>query len=117
MARPKNANSKRQRAFKRLSQMTHLKREFAIEKLKTEFEIGDSYAATLYASYRTLRKEAGNMPQVFSVQDSRDGKACDPYIRVQNVLRPSQTDCLTPVAAKKAYAKSLTSRLAIAKKL
>jgi len=117
MSRPASPDSTRQRSFKRLAELTHLKRENAINILKDEFSIGDSYASTLYASYRTLRKEAGTMPHVYAVVDSKDNIPCKPYMRVQNVLEPKATDCRTPASAKKKYIKSLEIKLRQTKKL
>jgi len=57
------------------------------------------------------------MPRVYSIRDMKDGKQCQPYIKVQNVLKPKKSDCLNPVDAKLRYIKSLETKLAQTKKL
>jgi len=117
MARPANENSVRQRAFKLLNGMQNVKREVALKVLKDTFTIGDSYAATLHASFRTINKQNGVMVQVFSVRDMRDGKATTPYIKVQNVFNPTPTMCLNPTQAKKAYEMNMKQKIAASKVL
>ncbi len=111
MSRPISKTSKRQRGLKMLKTMKHMKREAAVEKLQERLDIGKSYAQTIHGTFRTQMKENKTMPQVFSVQDSRDGKKCKPYIRMQNVLKPKKADCLTPGEAKLAYIATLKKKL------
>jgi len=111
MARPANKNSVRQQGFKILDSLTHVKREYAIETLKEMFGIGDSYSATIYASWRTLNKENGNIIKVYTVKDMKDGKPVKPFIRIQNVFNPEPNACLNVDAAKALYKEKLNFKI------
>lgn len=117
MARKKDPNSVRQRAFKALDKMTDLKREVAIEKLKNTFSIGDSYAATLYAAHRTIGKETGKMTTVYTIRDVRDGQPVTPYLKVENTFNPPANACTSPKQAKQRYQKELKARIEFVKSL
>ncbi len=117
MARKIDPTSVRQRGFKLLNGMKTMKRENAISTLKQKFNIGDSYAATIYASHRTLHKEDGTMGKAYSVHDMRDGKSCMPYMRVENTfVRPKGTHS-SPSQARAAYSNKLERRIKAVKKL
>lgn len=117
MARKINAKSIRQRAFKLLDKLTNVKREKAIEKLKQKFSIGESYAATLHGSHRTINKENGTMKQVYSVRDVKDGKHVNPYLKVENVFNSNHAQFSTPAQAKQQYALVLKIKIEQAKLL
>ena len=117
MARKKDPNSVRQKAFKLLDGLKGTKREMVIKKLKTKYSIGDAYAATLYAAHRTINKENGTMAQVYSVRDMKDGKPVNPYIKIENVFNPNADACLTAVLAKRRYELGLKNKIAKAKRL
>jgi len=99
MSRKADPKSVRQRALKFLSTQTNIKREVVIGRLMKRFKIGEAYSATLYAQYRTDRKADGTMLQVFSIRETLNGEAVEPYLKVDNVLRPAADDALTPEAA------------------
>jgi len=117
MARKADPNSVRQRAFNLLDNLTEVKRENAINVLKNTFEIGDSYAATLYAAHRTINKENGTMVKVYSVRDIKDGKPVKPYLKVENTFNPKPDACLTAELAKGKYLLALKDKIAKAKQL
>lgn len=117
MARKADPNSVRQRAFKRLDDLKNVKRENAIAILKNEFSIGDSYAATVYASHRTINKNSGTMPQVFTVRDMKDGKPVKPYMKVENTFTPSPASSKTPAQAKAKYLRKQNSKISAVNKL
>lgn len=117
MARKKDPNSVRQRAFILLDTMTDIKREFVISKLMTKFSIGESYAATLYAAHRTINKNNGTMVKVYSVRDIKDGKPVKPYLKVENTFTPEPDDCLSAELAKAQYALDLENKIAKAQSL
>jgi len=117
MARQKDPTSVRQRAFLKLDGLTSVKRETAIKQLKDEFEIGDSYAATIYASHRTINKESGNMPMVYTVRDMKDGKPVKPYLKIENTFNPSPNTSKTPAKAKAKYLREQKAKITAVKKL
>lgn len=117
MARKKDPNSVRQRAFNMLDKLTEVKREKVIGILKETFNIGDSYAATLYAAHRTINKENGTMVKVYSIRDMKDGKAVKPYLKVENTFNPKPDACLTVELAKAKYIAGLKDKTAKAKRL
>lgn len=117
MARQKDPNSVRQRAFTMLDGLTEVKRETAIKQLKDSFSIGDSYAATIYASHRTINKDSGTMPQVFTIRDTKDGKQVTPYLKVENTFNPSPQSSKTPKQAKAKYLRKQNAKIAAVNKL
>ena len=117
MARKTDPNSVRQRAFTLLDKLTEIKREKVIDILKTTFDIGESYAATLYAAHRTINKENGTMVKVYSVRDIKDGKPVKPYLKVENTFNPAPDACLTAELAKAKYLQELESKKAKVKQL
>lgn len=112
MARKKDPNSVRQQALSYLGTQTQAKREVVIDRLMARFAIGQPYAATLYAQYRTDRKAAGTMVQVFSIRDRKDGQPVEPYLKVENVLRHGVDDALSEEDAIYDYLNSLTDKQA-----
>ncbi len=117
MARLKDPTSVRQRAFKKLNGLTSVKREDAIKLLKVEFSIGDSYAATIYASHRTINKNSGKMPQVYTVRDTKDGKPVVPYLKVENTFNPSPQSSKTAKQAKAKYLRTQKAKITAVNKL
>ena len=117
MARKADPNSVRQRAFAMLDDLTETKREHAIKQLKDTFDIGDSYAATIYASHRTINKDSGTMPQVFTVRDTKDGKPVVPYLKVENTFNPSPMASKTVAKAKAQYVRTQKAKIVAVKKL
>jgi hypothetical protein len=117
MARKKDPNSVRQRAFSLLDENKGVKREFMVAKLMTKFNIGESYAATLYAAHRTINKENGEMAKVYTIKDIKDGKPVKPYLKVENTFNPEPHACLTPEQAKAKYELRLKNKIAIALQL
>ena len=117
MARKKDPNSVRQRAFSMLDKLTEVKREKVIDILKEAFSIGDSYAATLYAAHRTINKENGTMVKVYSIRDMKDGKPVKPYLKVENTFNPEPDACLTAELAKAKYVADLKNKMAKAERL
>lgn len=117
MARKKDPNSVRQRAFKLLDKLTEIKREKVLDILMTTFDIGESYAGTLYAAHRTINKENGTMVKVYSVRDIKDGKPVKPYLKVENTFNPAPDACLTPELAKARYQLELENKLAVSSRL
>lgn len=114
MARKKDPNSVRQQALSYLGTQTRVKREKVIGRLMERFDIGQPYAATLYAQYRTNRKEAGTMIKIYSMRDTKNGKPVIPYLKVENVLQPRTTDALSEVDAIHYYLNALNDKEAIA---
>jgi len=117
MARKKDPNSVRQRAFKLLDKFTETKREDVLAVLKSRFNIGKSYAATLYAAHRTINKENGTMVKVYTIRDMKDGLPVRPYIKVENVFTPMPDACLTPELAKEKYKLNLQNKIATVEQL
>jgi hypothetical protein len=111
MARKKDPNSVRQQAFRLLDKFTDTKREDVLAVLKARYNIGDSYAATLYAAHRTIHKENGTMAKVYSIRDVRDGKPVKPYLKVENTFNPAPDACLTPELAKEKYRLRLQNKI------
>jgi len=114
MARQKDPNSVRQQALRYLGTQTRVKRETVIERLMARYNIGQPYAATLYAQYRTDRKEAGTMIKVYSVRDTKNGKPVEPYLKVENVLRPPADAALSEAEAVDLYLDELSAKEAAA---
>ena len=112
MARQKDPNSGGQQAFPMLDQVPDTKREDVLAVLKARYNIGDSYAATLYAAHRTIHKQNGTMAKVYSVRDVRDGKPVKPYLKVENTFNPKPDDCLTVELAKAQYLLRMKSKMA-----
>jgi len=81
------------------------------------FEIGSSYAATLYAAHRTINKQNGTMIKVYSVRDIKDGKPVEPYLKVENTFTPAADACLTVENAKANYLQNLDKKITLASKL
>jgi len=117
MARKKDPNSVRQRAFNMLDNMKNVKRENALAALKAAFGIGESYAATLHAAHRTINKEKGVMTQVYTVRDIKDGKPVKPYLKVENTFNPEPDAATTPEEAKVDYLQSLDKKISQASQL
>jgi hypothetical protein len=117
MARKKDPNSVRQRAFKMLDNLKNVKREKALEILKEAFSIGDSYAATLHAAHRTINKQNGDMVKVYTVRDIKDGKPVKPYLKVENTFNPPDGACLSPDDAKAKYLEELDKKITMASRL
>jgi len=111
MPRKADPNSTRQKAFKLLDNMTQVKRDAALILMKALFNIGDSYAASLYAAHRTLNKKSGVMVKVYIVRDIREGKAVKPYLKVINKFNATDTDSLSPERAKEEYRLQLASKI------
>ncbi len=103
MARKADPTSVRQQALKYLNSQVRTKREVVIGRLMERFTIGKPYAATLYAQFRTDRKEAGTMIKVYSIRETKNGEAVLPYLKTENVLRPKANDALTPEDAMLSY--------------
>ena len=110
MARKADPSSVRQQALKYLGTQTRVKREVVIERLMERFTIGQPYAATLYAQYRTNRKEAGTMIKVYSIRETKNGKPVTPYLKVENVLRPAADAALSPAEAMELYLAELSAK-------
>jgi len=117
MARKKDPNSVRQRAFTVLDSQTATKRENAISILKDTFNIGDSYAATLYAAHRTINKENGVMVKAYTVRDIRDGKPTAPYLKVENTFTIPDGASKTPALAKAKYLRAQNAKIVAVTKL
>lgn len=117
MSRKADPNSTRQKAFKLLDNMTQIKREDVLSVLKTQFKIGESYAASLHAAHRTLNKKSGVMVKVYSIRDIREGKAVEPYLKVINKFNPTAEDCLSPAHAKEEYRLQLASKIMLLNQL
>ncbi len=110
MARQKNPNSVRQRALQYLGTQTTVKREVVIDRLMERFTIGQPYAATLYAQYRTNRKENGTMIKVHSVRDTKNGMPVEPYLKIENVLQANPDTALSEVEAVYLYLDELNTK-------
>jgi len=117
MARKADKNSIRQQAFKLLNKLTEDKREDVLKILMARFKIGYSYAATLYASHRTINKENGTMAKVYTVKDTKDGKPCTPYMKITNTFNPDRDASLTRDLAIAKYNSRLKDKMAKAAQL
>lgn len=115
MARQADDSSVRQRAMVLIRSLTDLEipREQQLEQLKTQFDVGDRYAETLYATYRT--EQHGNMSKVFTVMDVKNGVDVKPYIKVENVFKVNDGDSLSASAARKVYSDVQRTKIADAK--
>ncbi len=110
MARNPDPNSVRQQALKYLGTQMRTKREIVIGRLMERYTIGESYASTLYAQFRTDRKKAGTMLRVFSIRETKNGEAVTPYLKVENVLRADADAALTPEDAMLDYLNALNAK-------
>jgi len=117
MSRKKDPNSVRQRAFTVLDGQTATKRENAISILKDTFDIGDSYAATLYAAHRTINKENGVMLKAYTVRDMRDGKPTAPYLKIENTFNIPAGASKTRALAKAKYLRTQNAKIVAVTKL
>lgn len=117
MARTADKNSTRQRAFAYLDTQMDRKREVVVKDLQREFNILESYAATLYQAHRAKSKDSGKLTEVFVVRDRKDGKDVNPYVSSHFVPKVSPGDATTVAKAKKNYEDNLKVRIAEAKKL
>jgi hypothetical protein len=80
-----------------------LKREHVITDLRETFDIGEAYAATLYASHREMAKQNGTMIEIFSVRETKDGKPVKPYLKREYVFKAPRNSTVTPADAILAY--------------
>lgn len=117
MARKKDSNSTRQRAFTRLDELMKIPRSAAVDKLIAEFSIARPYAMTLYQSHRTAEKQAGHYTKVFLIRDMRDGAGVDPYMSSRYVLVAKRNDSKTWKGAVSKYESDQNRKIKLAKRL
>ena len=117
MARTINANSTRQKAFKYLDKQLDKDRNVVVSAVMKKFDMGKSYAATLYQDHRSQAIDAGKMTQVYVVRDTKDGKAISPHITSHYVSTPDADASTTAKKAVTAYGKNLKARIALANKI
>lgn len=117
MARKIDKQSKRQRVFAYLDTVTDRDRGEVVEQIMADFDMGRSYAMTLYQSHRAQSKEAGALTKVYKVRDRKDGKDVAPYMSTKFVATAADSDATDKKTAVTNYEADLTSRIAKAKKL
>lgn len=119
MARKPDPNSPRQRVFAYLdNQLGNGKsREELVKEVCSEFDLLESYAATLYQSHRKIAKGKGKLTEVFVVRDHKDGKTVNPYVSSHYVPKVKDNDATSISDAKANYESELNDRIAKAKKL
>jgi len=112
MARKANESSIRQQAFARLDQLTDKGRKEAAEILMSEFNIGQSYAMTIYQQHRNEAKKSGAFVAVYSVRDTKEGELT---IVTSHVRNANASDATTPEAAVESYVTALNAKVAAAR--
>jgi len=118
MARQKNMNGTRQLALKALKEMTTLTRAQMLDNLHIMFpQATTEYLKTLWATHRLESKEDGSLVEVFSIQDSKNGKSCDPYLKTEWAYNPQKNKSLSIQVAKIRYKNDLAARLQIAQEI
>jgi len=117
MARTINKNSNRQKAFKYLDGQLDKDRNVVVAAVMKRFDMGKSYAATLYQDHRSQTIEAGDMTKIFVVRDTKDGKTIAPHITSHYVSTPEDGAATTVAQAKKAYTANLREKIAAVKSI
>jgi len=117
MARPKNENSVRQRAFTLLTESKDVKRSEMIKILQETFNIGKSYAMSLHATHRTIGKNNNTMTKTYIVRDSKNGQPSNPFIKTLHSFAPSPNDARSPDDAIERYVNKLEQCINTARRL
>lgn len=115
MGRNIDPNSARNKAMTYLT-MNHPGRGEAINHMKEQWEIGETYAGTIFTQYREAAKLSGLIKTVFSIHDIKRGKQVAPYIKMVKTV-PGAGDCMSVKKARKVYTKELKARAKKAKTL